>query len=70
MRNLESPDRPDGQEKCFVGFAIAFLRAQIVPKLSQDAKDARPIETLAFAVIAEVRHGICPPGRVAIRTCP
>ena len=56
MRNLEGVDRLNGERERLVASADAALCLQPLARRTERAQDLRPIESLAFTVLAEA-HG-------------
>lgn len=59
VRNLKRSHRVQRDEECLVGIVFAVLIAPVLPYLSQNTENARPIKPLTLTVLAEIHHGIC-----------
>jgi hypothetical protein len=56
MRNIQRAHSLDGRDKRFVNVTAASLFPQILPRRPKGSKDARPIESLAGAMLAEAHR--------------
>lgn len=59
VRNLKRSHRVQRHEECLTGIAFTVLIAQVLPHLSQNTENPRPIKPLTLTVFAEIHHGIC-----------
>jgi|RhiMetdeSRZDD1v2_1073273.scaffolds.fasta_scaffold2270195_2 hypothetical protein len=55
VRDVQPPHGAERHRQRFIGLTTPAL---LSPKLPQDSKNTRSIESLSFAVAAKVRHGL------------